>query len=182
MLLSRASFAGLLSAAILAIGAPAANASHIHRPPTSGHAHHSSTTAHHSSTSAHHRTTQHSTAHRRSTHHRYSHRAKFHGQRSIEPDRVREIQAALIKAHYMNGEPDGDWNAGTIAAMQKYQADNGWQTKIMPDSRALIKLGLGYDYHDAINAKDLTFAAPPEGASVPEDQVAGFAQASGVSQ
>lgn len=175
MLLSRASFAGLLSAAILAIGTPAAYASHIHRPPTSGHAHHSSSTAHH-------RTTRHSTAHRRATHHRYSHRARFHGQRSIEPDRVREIQAALIKAHYMTGEPDGDWDSTTIAAMKKYQADNGWQTKLMPDSRALIKLGLGYDYHDAINAKDLTFAAPPEGASVPQDQVAGFAQASGVSQ
>lgn len=175
MLLSRASFAGLLSAVILAIGAPVANASHIHRPPTSGH-------AHHSSTSAHHRTTHRSAAHRRSTHAGYRHQAKFHGQRSIEPDRVQEIQAALIKAHYMTGEPDGDWDSTTIAAMQKYQADNGWQTKIMPDSRALIKLGLGYDYHDAINAKDLTFAAPPEGASVPQNQVAGFAQASGVSQ
>jgi hypothetical protein len=27
--------------------------------------------------------------------------------------------------------------------MQKMQGDNGWQTKITPDSRALIKLGLG---------------------------------------
>ncbi len=27
--------------------------------------------------------------------------------------------------------------------MQKFQADNGWQTKITPDARALIKLGLG---------------------------------------
>jgi hypothetical protein len=27
--------------------------------------------------------------------------------------------------------------------MQKFQADNGWQTKLMPDSRAIIKLGLG---------------------------------------
>ena len=27
--------------------------------------------------------------------------------------------------------------------MQKLQADNGWQTKMIPDSRALIKLGLG---------------------------------------
>jgi hypothetical protein len=27
--------------------------------------------------------------------------------------------------------------------MQKLQEDNGWQTKITPDSRALIKLGLG---------------------------------------
>jgi hypothetical protein len=27
--------------------------------------------------------------------------------------------------------------------MTKVQADNGWQTKLVPDSRALIKLGLG---------------------------------------
>jgi hypothetical protein len=27
--------------------------------------------------------------------------------------------------------------------MGKLQADNGWQTKLVPDSRALIKLGLG---------------------------------------
>ena len=27
--------------------------------------------------------------------------------------------------------------------MEKLQADNGWQTKLVPDSRALIKLGLG---------------------------------------
>ena len=27
--------------------------------------------------------------------------------------------------------------------MQQYQSDHGWQTKLMPDSRALISLGLG---------------------------------------
>jgi hypothetical protein len=27
--------------------------------------------------------------------------------------------------------------------MGKLQGDNGWQTKLVPDSRALIKLGLG---------------------------------------
>jgi hypothetical protein len=27
--------------------------------------------------------------------------------------------------------------------MLKYQADHGWQTKLTPDSRAIIKLGLG---------------------------------------
>jgi len=25
--------------------------------------------------------------------------------------------------------------------MQRFQADNGWQSKVVPDSRALIKLG-----------------------------------------
>jgi hypothetical protein len=39
--------------------------------------------------------------------------------------------------------PSGHWDTATESAMQKYQADNGWQTKLIPDSRAIIKLGLG---------------------------------------
>jgi hypothetical protein len=43
----------------------------------------------------------------------------------------------------MTGEPSGHWDTQTQAAMEKLQADNGWQTKLVPDSRAIIKLGLG---------------------------------------
>ncbi len=32
--------------------------------------------------------------------------------------------------------------------MARFQADHGWQSKITPDSRALIKLGLGPDYSE----------------------------------
>ncbi len=65
------------------------------------------------------------------------------GQRGIDPDRTRAIQTALIGRNYLTGEPTGEWDTTTEAAMQKFQADNGWQTRLMPDSRALIKLGLG---------------------------------------
>ena len=65
------------------------------------------------------------------------------GQREIDPDRTRAIQTALISKNYMSGTASGDWDADTESAMQKFQGDNGWQTKLMPDSRALIKLGLG---------------------------------------
>jgi hypothetical protein len=58
-------------------------------------------------------------------------------------ERATEIQTALIKQGYLSGEPTGTWDAQTSAAMAKLQADNGWQSKITPDSRALIKLGLG---------------------------------------
>jgi hypothetical protein len=58
-------------------------------------------------------------------------------------ERVTEIQTALIRHGYQSGEPTGKWDAQTAAAMQKLQADHGWQTKITPDSRALILLGLG---------------------------------------
>lgn len=160
MLLSRACFAALVSAAFLAAtGAPAAFASHVHGAPTNG--------AHH--------TRRHRYVHRRSQH-------RVRGQQAIQPERVEQIQQALIHAHYLGGEPTGKWDATTVAAMQKYQSDNGWQTKIMPDSRALVKMGLGEDYSDAINAKNLTLASPPAGAQVPADQEAGFAAASGVSQ
>ena len=61
----------------------------------------------------------------------------------IDPARATQIQTALIKAGYLNNEPSGTWDAPTQAAMEKMQADNGWQTKLVPDSRAIIKLGLG---------------------------------------
>lgn len=67
---------------------------------------------------------------------------KHTGQRSIDDNRASEIQSALVKSGYMT-ESSGHWDATTEAAMQKYQADNGWQTKLIPDSRAIIKLGLG---------------------------------------
>lgn len=73
----------------------------------------------------------------RSRHHRII------GQRQMDAQRATQIQQALIQAHYLNGAPTGQWDAATQAAMMKYQADNGWQSKIAPDSRALIKLGLG---------------------------------------
>jgi Putative peptidoglycan binding domain len=71
---------------------------------------------------------------------------KRHGQQKITPDRAREIQDALIRQHYLAGEASGEWDARTQAAMEQFQADNGWQSKVTPDSRALIKLGLGPDY------------------------------------
>ena len=71
---------------------------------------------------------------------------KKKGQQAIKPERTTEIQQALIRQHYLDGEPTGVWDARTQAALVKFQADNGWQTKVVPDSRALIKLGLGPDY------------------------------------
>ena len=82
-------------------------------------------------------------------HHRHGKRRgawKKKGQQTIKSDRATEIQQALIREHYLTGEPSGVWDTRTQAALVKYQADNGWQTKVVPDSRALIKLGLGPDY------------------------------------
>jgi hypothetical protein len=64
-------------------------------------------------------------------------------QSGISPERATQIQTALIKAGYLTGTPSGTWDAQSQAAMEKLQADNGWQTKLVPDARALNKLGLG---------------------------------------
>jgi len=61
----------------------------------------------------------------------------------MDHDRATAIQSALIRQGYLSGEATGTWDTQSMAAMQKMQSDNGWQTKIVPDSRALIKLGLG---------------------------------------
>lgn len=79
---------------------------------------------------------------------------KHHGQQGIQPERAREIQAALIREKYLTGEPTGQWDTRTKDAMTRYQADHGWQTKVTPDSRALIKLGLGPNYTDNILKTD----------------------------
>ncbi|HTV13417.1 MAG TPA: peptidoglycan-binding domain-containing protein [Acidobacteriaceae bacterium] len=98
------------------LSAAPAFATRTHRAATSGHPHH--------------RVTLH-------------HRHVVQGQRGIDPQRATEIQNALIREHYLPGPASGEWDANTEAAMQKYQSDHGWQTKLTPDSRALIKLGLG---------------------------------------
>jgi hypothetical protein len=65
------------------------------------------------------------------------------GPRAMDSERATEIQTALIKSGYLSGTPSGRWDSESEAAMQKLQGNNGWQTKLTPDSRALILLGLG---------------------------------------
>ena len=84
------------------------------------------------------------------------------GQRSIDEERTLEIQNALIHEHYLTGEPTGVWDQASKDAMLKYQADNGWQTKITPDSRALIKLGLGPDHKGLLNPETANIPSPHE--------------------
>ncbi len=157
MLSFKAGIAILFSAALAAVPALATTSSTSHKT-TSGHGHSS-----------------HKSASKSKSH-------KLHGQQTIDSTRATEIQEALIREHYLSGAASGSWDLTTQAAMQKYQSDQGWQTKLTPDSRALKKLGLGPDYSTAINAKDSSFAGPAPASSIPPTQAAGFAAAAGVNQ
>lgn len=153
---SRAGLALLIAAALLA---PPAFATNVRHSSTGGHAG--------------------ATSHKLS-HSRHKPR-RGRGQQAIDSDRVTQIQQALVREHYLTADPNGDWDSTTVAAMQKYQADHGWQTKLMPDPRALKSLGLGPDYSTALNANGSSFAAPPSNSTSPT-QTAGFVEASGVHQ
>jgi peptidoglycan hydrolase-like protein with peptidoglycan-binding domain len=82
---------------------------------------------------------------------------RIHGQRAIDSGRATEIQAALIRQKYLTGAPTGQWDTQTQVAMRQYQSDHGWQTKLTPDSRALISLGLGPNHtQDAAIGRTVT--------------------------
>ena len=90
-------------------------------------------------------------------------KSRARGQKAIDAQRAREIQTALIRENYLSGQPTGVWDQHTKDAMAKFQADNGWQTKVVPDSRVLIKLGLGPDQANLINPDTAATAVVPGG-------------------
>jgi len=148
-----------------ASAAPASKAKHH----TSGHATSkrtstntsSQTSAHSSRTSAH--TSTRTSVQKSNSHGKKNSKqaAKKRGQQAIDSDRAREIQEALIRERYMDGEPTGSWDDATQAAMQRYQADQGWQSQTTPDSRALIRLGLGPSHDHLLNPESAMTATTP---------------------
>jgi peptidoglycan hydrolase-like protein with peptidoglycan-binding domain len=104
---------------------------------------------------------QHSASHsKKSKKTRRSASRRTRGQQKIDAKRTQEIQEALIREHYLEGKPTGVWNDATQKAMQRYQADNNWQSKTTPDARALIKLGLGPDHQHLLNPESAMTTQP----------------------
>jgi Putative peptidoglycan binding domain len=85
---------------------------------------------------------------------------RVRGQQKIDSERAQAIQEALIREHYLKGEATGTWNQASEEAMRRYQADNGWQSKTVPDSRALIKLGLGPSKDHLLNPESAMTTVP----------------------
>jgi len=64
-------------------------------------------------------------------------------QKAPTPERISEIQSALARGGYYQGNPNGKWDSNTISAMQKFQSDNGLSNNGKIDASSLQKLGLG---------------------------------------
>jgi peptidoglycan hydrolase-like protein with peptidoglycan-binding domain len=61
----------------------------------------------------------------------------------LQPERVREIQEALVKAGFLHDKPDGVWGPSTREAMKQYQKQNGFTPTGLPEAKPLMLLGLG---------------------------------------
>ena len=94
---------------------------------------------------------------------------KVRGQQKIDSQRAEAIQEALIRQHYLSGEASGTWDQASEEAMRRFQREHGWQDKTVPDSRALIKLGLGPSTDHLLNPESAmtTVPDPPKANSLP---------------
>jgi len=70
-----------------------------------------------SSSSASGSTATHSTKKKKSSHHHSSRREPF--QKAPTASRISEIQTALSRGGYFEGEPNGKWDSSTIAALHE---------------------------------------------------------------
>ncbi len=61
----------------------------------------------------------------------------------LQPERVEEIQQALTREGYLQGDASGQWDSRTHEAMMRYQADHGFPATGLPEAKSLMKLGLG---------------------------------------
>ncbi|MGB8541031.1 MAG: peptidoglycan-binding domain-containing protein [Candidatus Acidiferrales bacterium] len=64
-------------------------------------------------------------------------------QKAPTPARISEIQTALQRHGYYQGNPNGKWDSNTVSAMQKFQSENGLESSGKINALSLQKLGLG---------------------------------------
>jgi hypothetical protein len=117
-----------------------------------------------------------STASKTAVHKKKHHASKRQvSQKAPMPDRITEIQSALARKGYYQGDPNGRWDSNTIAAVQKFQSANGIDADGKLDAPTLQKLGLGSDIAGVSAPKPV---APPSCCSMapatpPSSQSAG---------
>jgi peptidoglycan hydrolase-like protein with peptidoglycan-binding domain len=64
-------------------------------------------------------------------------------QKAPTPDRISEIQSALARGGYYQGDPNGKWDSNTVSALQKFQSANNLNASGKLDATSLQKMGLG---------------------------------------
>jgi hypothetical protein len=89
----------------------------------------------------------------------------------MAPERVEQIQQALIAAGALHGAPSGRWDAETRDAMSRYQAENGFGVTGLPDAKSLMKLGLGpHPLPENLSPSRAEASGPSTGDATPSSQ------------
>jgi len=88
-------------------------------------------------------------------------------QKAPTPDRIKEIQSALARGGYYQGEPNGKWDLNTASAMQKFQSGNGLEPSGKINALSLQKLGLGSEIAGVSAPKPVAPAGTPAPAPSP---------------
>lgn len=96
----------------------------------------------------------------KSSTHKKKHRSakRQPSQKAPTADRITEIQSALSRQGYYQGDPSGKMDYKTVAALQKFQSASGMDATGKLDAPTLQKLGLGSDIAGVSAPKP---AAPP---------------------
>lgn len=69
--------------------------------------------------------------------------SRSRGQAAPTPERIQEIQQALIVSGHLKGEPTKKWDAATVGALKAFQSASDLNPTGKLDARTLQKLGLG---------------------------------------
>jgi peptidoglycan hydrolase-like protein with peptidoglycan-binding domain len=81
--------------------------------------------------------------HKSRQHRQVRHSRRHYTQVRIQPERVKEIQQALVDAGTLHETPTGRWDGATRDAMKQFQKQNGFTPTGLPEAKPLMKLGLG---------------------------------------
>jgi len=107
-------------------------------------------------------------SHNKAAHKRRHSKRQPPGQKAPTADRMSEIQSALARAGYYQGDPTGKLDSNTVGAIEKFQSANGLESSGKLDAPTLQKLGLGSDIAGVSAPKPLIpSCCPSSGSSTP---------------
>lgn len=107
----------------------------------------------------------------RSAYHRAAYRSRYHRRiyrrrlrMPVGPssDRIEQIQRALSRSGYYQGDPTGRWDADTVSAMKNFQQAHGITPTGKIDASSLQQLGLGSDVAGLAPPRPVIAPDPPD--------------------
>lgn len=99
---------------------------------------------------------------RRTRYHRRYRRRHFRGPARPTSNRIEQIQQALSRSGYYEGDPTGRWDSNTVAAMKSFQQAHGITPTGKINAPSLQQLGLGSDIAGLAPPRPVIPTNPPD--------------------